>query len=294
MTPKITILTPLYNRENYIERLYYCLCAQTVKDFQWLIIDDGSENPSHSIFEEYKSFADFDIEYIYKENGGKHTALNYSHPYIKGDWVLILDSDDLLCHDAVESALTAINKYESHPEIGVISFQKGTDRHTSPVKFDDGEIVSDHIEYRINGKRLGDCCEIVRSSALREYPFPVYTGERYLSETHLWMSSADKYKTVYIPKIIYIYEYLEGGLTKEGRSFWRTCPKGCMHSQIIGLNPRCSFVFRAKKALLVHYYGRILKMKTKDICRDSGYPRFVGLFTLPGLLLYHIWERKYK
>lgn len=294
MTPSITILTPLYNRKQYIERLYYSLCAQTRKDFQWLIIDDGSEENTSAIFEEYSKYAEFMIEYHYKENGGKHTALNYSHPYIKYDWVLILDSDDILTNDAVETAVSYIEKYNDNGEIGIISFQRGTDRETPFVQFEKEELISDHISYRINKKKDGDCCEVLRTSVLREFAFPVFVGERYINESHLWIGSADKYKSVYVPKVIYICEYVEGGLTKSGRSFWRTCPKGGMHSQIVGLNKRCSLTYRIKRALLLHYYGRILKMKAEDICRDSGHPFFTGLFTIPGYFLYLYWEKKYK
>ncbi len=294
MSPCITILTPLYNRQQFIERIYYSLCAQTRKDFQWLVIDDGSSESSEHIFDEYKKYADFQIEYHYKENGGKHTALNYSHPYIKADWVLILDSDDILTCNAVETAANYIEKYKESDNLGVISFQRGTDTESPFVDFGKEETVSDYIEFRINGKRPGDCCEVIRKSVLCEFPFPVFTGEKYMNESHLWIGSADKYKTAYIPKVIYICAYLEGGLTKSGRSFWRTCPLGGMHSQIVGLNRRCSFTYRAKRALLLHYYGRLLNMKVKDICRDSGYPSFVRLFTIPGFILYKRWEKKYN
>lgn len=294
MNPCLTILTPLYNRPQYIERLYYCLCAQTNKNFQWLIIDDGSDENSSEIFSEYSKYAEFSIDYHYKENGGKHTALNYSHQFIKADWVLILDSDDLLTCDAVQTVASYIERYSEDVSIGVISFQRGHDKETPFVKFEDRDVVSDYIEYRINKGRDGDCCEVIRTDVLREFPFPVYIGEKYMNESHLWVGSADKYKTAYIPKIIYICEYMEGGLTKSGRSFWRTCPMGGMHSQIVGLNKRCSLKYRIKRAMLLHYYGRILKMKIKDICRDSGHPFFVWLFSFPGFLLYLYWEKKYK
>ncbi|MBQ4066824.1 MAG: glycosyltransferase family 2 protein [Clostridia bacterium] len=294
MKPCLTILTPLYNRSEFIERLYYCLCAQSRKDFQWLIIDDGSTDRCDDKINEYLEYSEFPIDYVYKENGGKHTALNYSHPYIKADWVLILDSDDMLTGDAVESAASYIEKYGETADIGVISFQRGHSISDPLVKYEDKVVVSDHIEYRINKNRPGDSCEVVRADVLREFAFPVYVGERFMNESHLWIGSADKYKTVYVPKVIYICEYIEEGLTRSGRYMWRTCPMGGMHSQIVGLNKRCSFIYRAKRAILLHYYGRLLNMKVKDICRDSGYPAFVRLFTIPGYFLYRIWEKKYN
>jgi len=292
--PCITVLTPLYNRAEFIDTLYRSLASQTRKDFQWLIIDDGSTESSEEKLRAFAESSEFPIDYYYKENGGKHTALNFSHPYIRSDWVLILDSDDTLTEDAVAVAAEYIEKYSDNKDIGVISFQRGTDKASPLVEFDAVETVSDYIEYRINQNRPGDCCEVVRSSVLKEFPFPVFPGERYLSEVPLWVGSADKYKTAFIPRVIYICEYRDEGLTLAGRSMWRKCPQGCFHNQILGLNKRCSFKYRVKRALLVHYYGRVMKMKNKDICKRSGYPAFVRAFTLPGMLLYHYWERKYK
>lgn len=294
MKPCITILTPLYNRPEFIDRLYYSLCSQTRKDFQWLIIDDGSEKRSDDKFNDFKAYAEFDVEYHYKENGGKHTALNYSHSHIKADWVLILDSDDILTSDAVETVCNYIEKYSDNEEIGILSFQRGSDTEHPFVKFDTEETISDHITYRINADRPGDCCEVVKATVLREFAFPVYAGEKYMNESHLWIGSADKYKTVYIPKVIYICEYIDEGLTKSGRAFWRKNPKGCMHSQIVGLNKRCSLKYKIKRALLIHYYGRVMGMKNKDICRDSEHPFFVWIFTIPGVILFSRWEKKYK
>ena len=294
MKYSLTILTPLYNRKEYLPRLYECLSAQNRADIQWLVIDDGSSDRSDTEFSTFAKQADFLIEYYYKPNGGKHTALNFSHPYIKSDWVLILDSDDTLTPDAVDTVTEYISKNELNNKLGIISFQKGTDVNTPRVPFPKEEVLSDHIEFRINAGRDGDCCEVVRTSVLLELPFPEFDGERYMNESHLWIGSADKYKTLYVSKIIYLYEYMDGGLTKSGRSFWRTCPLGGIHSQIVGLNPRCSLKYRIKRAILIHYYGRIAKKKNKEICNESGHKFFVWLFTIPGVILYFLWERKYK
>ncbi len=287
----LTVLTPIYNRREFIPTLMKSLLSQTNKNFQWLIIDDGSD--SGPLHEGDLSDDSLTIDYYYKENGGKHTALNFSHPYIKGDWVLILDSDDRLTADAVETAYGYIEKYGSNKDIGTISLQKGY-KESEPLVHFDKETVSDHIEYRINSGRDGDCCEIIRTDVLKEYPFPVFEGEKYMSESHLWIGSADKYKTAYIPKVIYLCEYREDGLTKQGRAFWRKSPKGCMHCHIVGLNKRCSLKFRIKRALLIHYYGRVQGLKNKEICKTSGHSAFLRLFTVPGFLLYKYWERKLK
>ena len=70
----ITVLTPAYNRGKLLEKLYKSLCAQDCKDFEWLIVDDGSTDDTSERVEQMTQTADFPIFYHKKENGGKHTA----------------------------------------------------------------------------------------------------------------------------------------------------------------------------------------------------------------------------
>jgi len=85
----ITVLTPTYNRGGALSDLYKSLQKQTIKDFEWLLVDDGSTDNTRSIVEEMKQTADFPIRYIYKENGGKHTALNVGVQQIISELTLI-------------------------------------------------------------------------------------------------------------------------------------------------------------------------------------------------------------
>lgn len=294
MSYSLTVLTPLYNRPEFIDKLYESLSAQTLKDFQWLVIDDGSRESAEVKFRELSENAPFCIEYHYKENGGKHTALNYSHQYIKSDFVLILDSDDTLTPDAVETVKKYTDKYCDNKDIGVISFQRGTDAEHPLVDYSKDEEISDHITYRLNGNRPGDSCEVIRTDVLKEYPFPVFPGERFLVETHLWVSTAEKYKTVYVKKVIYLNDYQEGGLTDSGHGMRRKCPLGGMYSQRLELDGRFNLKIRIKRAILITYYGKLAGKSAGEILKYSGHPVLVGLFILPANLLYFIENRKYK
>lgn len=289
--PQLTVLTPLYNRSEFIDRMYRSLLSQTLTDFQWLVIDDGSRDDSEEVFRRLGETAPFMIEYHRKENGGKHTALNYSHPYIKSDFVLILDSDDTLSPDCVETVCSYIERYRNDPEIGVLSFQRGTDKEHPLVAYSENEVVSDHIRYRIKENRPGDSCEVVRTSVLLEYPFPVFPGERFLVESHLWIESGKKYKTVYIPRVVYINDYQEGGLTDSGHAMRRTCPLGGMYTQRLELDPVFPLKLRIKRGILISYYGRLAKKKTGEILKYSGHPVFVALL-LPVSYLISFYENR--
>lgn len=294
---KVTIITPAYNRAEYLVRLYKSLVRQTDKTFQWLIVDDGSSDNTEQIVNNFKEHG-FRLDYVRKQNGGKHTALNYSHKFIKGELSCIVDSDDLLTEDAIESIKTAWNKYSGQKRIGVICFLRG-DVNKNPINnhFPDKPIISNHIDFRVNGERNGDCCEVIKSDILKEFPFPEYKGEKFLGESYLWNNAGYKYDTVYINKVIYICDYLEGGLTKSGRKLRLMCPYGGMAD--------CNSYFRtvrkrkvkhkilAKEAILFVCYGKCAGFSRKEIEEHCIRKDLIKRYYLAGVLLYEYWKNKY-
>ena len=92
----VTILTPAYNRCSELENLYRSLCGQTQQCFDWLIVDDGSRDQTRETVQAWIQEAPFSIRYLYKENGGKHTALNLGISKIIAPLTFIVDSDDTL------------------------------------------------------------------------------------------------------------------------------------------------------------------------------------------------------
>ena len=97
----ITILTPTYNREKTLQRVYESLLAQTNKDFEWVIVDDGSTDNTKALIESFIAEDKISIKFFFKTNGGKHTALNVGTQAAKGELLLVLDSDDYLLDNAI-------------------------------------------------------------------------------------------------------------------------------------------------------------------------------------------------
>lgn len=97
----VTILTPSYNRAHTLNRLYESLEKQSKKDFEWLIVDDGSTDGTRDLVDKIKKDATITIKYIYKNNGGKHTAINEGVKIIETPLTFIVDSDDYLTEDAI-------------------------------------------------------------------------------------------------------------------------------------------------------------------------------------------------
>ena len=296
----LTILTPTYNRKHTIMKLYDSLKKQSVKNFQWLVIDDGSVDETKSYFQEIGTDNEIEVEYYYKKNGGKHTALNYAHPYIKGALVCIVDSDDWLLDNAVEQILKNWEEYKNKPNICGMTFLRGYDKNNSFTKNNKSKtpVISNHIDYRVNAERKGDYFEIIRSDIFKEFKFLEFENEKFLGESYLWNQIGFIYDTVYINEILYICEYLEGGLTKSGRKLRISCPNGGMaDSKTYFLrknNRKVKLKILIKEAWLFICYGKFAGLKAKDIIKKSEKKFLIISNFLFGYLLYRYWKSKFS
>ena len=99
----LTVFTPAYNRAYSIHLCYESLLRQTSKDFVWLVVDDGSSDETAQLISEWqKRDNGFEIKYVYKQNGGMHTAHNTAYENIDTELNVCIDSDDYMTDDAVE------------------------------------------------------------------------------------------------------------------------------------------------------------------------------------------------
>lgn len=290
----LTILTPTYNRREYLPRLYESLRAQTNQNFQWLVIDDGSIDDTGVWFASLPQ-TKFVKEYHRKENGGKHTALNFSHSYISGELVLIADSDDWLTEDAVDTILSDWEKYRENLSICGMTYLRG-ETPEKPLKGiifpQDGEL-SDNITRKANAKANCDSAEVVRTAVLTEFSFPEHEGERFLGEAYLWNQAGYKYKTVFRNQVIYITEYLEEGLTRCGRKLRIQCPLGGMENSKTFFDKRVCLKMRIKNTWLYVCYGRFAGWRFRRIVKESGQTVMTCCNYLLGVMLYWHWRRKY-
>lgn len=292
---KLTILTPTYNRASYLPKLISSLQAQTVKDFDWLIIDDGSADDTQSYIENLSGI-DFPISYYKKENGGKHTALNYAHKYIKGEYVLILDSDDYLVNNAVETIIEDWEKYEKIVSIGMLSYEKchSDGRRVSEQASTDDYYIGNNISHIVNKSIGGDRCEVVRTKIFKEYIFPSFPNEKFVGEGWLWNNIALKYDTVYRNEAVYICEYLENGLTKNGIKNRMKSPFGMMEYCKSYFTKEVCWKVQFKEMLLYCVYGLNSSLSIRDLIVKSD-RRILMILILPlGYVLYLYWRVIYK
>lgn len=289
----VTVLTPTYNRCNTLPTLYESLCNQSHKNFQWLIVDDGSVDKTKEYINSL-SGVPFDLQYVKKENGGKHTALNYSHPYIKGEVVVIVDSDDYLIPEAIQIIEDDWKKYRDVDTICGLSYLKGKeDGSYLSKKSEQDYYIDNDIRYRINNSITGDRCEVIRTDLLREYPFPEFKDERFMSEGWLWHSVALNYDTVYRNEVLYICEYLEDGLSKAGRKLRMECPYGMMENCKVFLKSEANIKIQIKQMWLFWVYGLCARLKFKQIVQESEKGWGMILNAPFGIAIYLFWRARY-
>src|SRR5260370_21551906 len=97
-----TVFTPTYNRASTLPRVYESLKAQTFRDFEWLIVDDGSADNTREVVEKWQGEAAFPVRYIYQRNQGKPAAYNRAVQEARGELFLFIDSDDACFPQALE------------------------------------------------------------------------------------------------------------------------------------------------------------------------------------------------
>lgn len=290
--PLVSVVTPVYNRAKLLKLCWESLAAQTDKDFEWIVVDDGSTDGSAETIKKLPDTG-FPVILVEKENGGKHTALNASHPYVSGQYVLILDSDDRLVETAIEQIREGWEKFCQREEIGIVTFLKGRTVDDPSCKAEDEGIPVDIMRYQRTCFHSSDCCEVIRSELFLKYPFPVFEGERFISEGPLWNRVSFTHKCVYINRVIYLAEYLEGGLTRSGRALRIRNPKGGMFMANLNMNRKNFLKRRIKYGLLYTAYGFFAKAGIQEMIRQND-SKLLTVLCLPGgWLLYRYWKRKY-
>lgn len=235
-----TVFTPTYNRRHTIDRVYESLKAQTFRDFEWLIVDDGSTDNTYDLVKQWQTEAEVEIRYFYQENRGKHVAYNKAAQEAKGRFLVNLDSDDACIPEALERFhyhWNTIPKHEQDNFSGIDCLCQ--DQHgkllgdlyaSSPIDSNYSEM---HYRHKITGEKWG----FQRTVLLQEFPFPEPSTEMPLShipENVVWSKLTQRYRARYVNECLRIY-YVDSGTTQITKSSWAA-------KNPVGLNLMCKSI----------------------------------------------------
>ena len=224
----LTIFTPAYNRTATLPRLYESLLGQSCLDFEWLIIDDGSTDHTPAQAARFTGEGKFPVRYLRKENGGKHTACNLALKEARGNWFLCVDSDDLLVPGAVEYLMAAMDGLPKNT--GIAAYK--TDLS--------GKLLSDPFPAGLTTEKLhrlslvhGCCGEFTLAfptAFARQFPFPVFPGERFISESVVYDRMDEAGQMYLLPRTITLCEYQPDGLSHNISALMKANPNGfCLY-----------------------------------------------------------------
>lgn len=213
-----TIFIPTYNRARLLPRALASVTAQTFRDFEVVIVDDGSTDGTAAVVDAWRLTVDFPVTYHRQDNQGKHAAHNAGVALARGSLFVNLDSDDRLMPDALAILL---RHWESIPQAerglfagaeGLIAINgKVNDKDRFPAPQLDSDYLTMHYRLGVGGDKKN----AIRTEVLREFPFPVFAGERHVRPSLVWKRIAHRYRFRYVNEIIQDCEYQADGLSSD-------------------------------------------------------------------------------
>lgn len=287
----LTIFTPAYNRAHTLHRTYQSLLEQDCKDFIWLIVDDGSTDNTAELVKEFQTKDNgFEIRYIYKSNGGMHTAHNTAYEIIDTELNTCIDSDDMLAKGAVRIILDKWDKVKNLGYAGII----GLDADMSNGKVIGDTFPDDMAETTLVGfyatGRTGDKKLVYRTDVINQYPpYPVFEGEKYVSLAYKYRLIDQDYKLAVVNEILCNVEYQSDGSSNSMLKQYIRNPKGFAFWRKI-----CMQYPQSKKRLFIdciHYVSSSIIGKNKSFLKES--PRkFLTAIAIPFGVGFTIFVRK--
>lgn len=217
MIKALTVFTPTYNREQTLPRTFESLTRQVGEVFdqmEWLVVDDGSTDGTEKMVRGWmEAPLPFELRYIKQANGGKHTAFNRAVKEAKGAYFFTVDSDDWLPKDAISTVLGLLPELSKQPALaGIIALKSFGSGELIGRAFPENYPDSSAYELAVAGHG-GERTLIFKTEVLRQYPFPVIEGEKFIGECVVYDRIDRQYKYRVCNKPLTVCEYQPDGLT---------------------------------------------------------------------------------
>ncbi len=267
---KISICIPTYNRAKYIERLLNNIIDQKFHGLEVVIVNDGSKDNTSEIVSSYES--NLRLNYFFQENQGRAVALKKAIELANGEYIIIMDDEDLFVENAFSTIIKNIEQLKilinnSDKEIAGFVFLC-EDVHGKLIgnKFPNSFFVTNMVSINADNKIIGDKKQIIKTEYLKKVLYDVYPNERRMPTYILWSRLSKDYNVVFINEIVVIKEYLLEGLTKNIDKIRIKSPMSSklIYKELIELNSDIykSRLYRIKNAVNFHRYNFHSNVKT--------------------------------
>jgi glycosyltransferase involved in cell wall biosynthesis len=287
---RFTVFTPTYNRRHLLSRVIGSLENQTLRDFEWIVVDDGSSDGTAAFLKQYAAVAPFRMRVLLSEqNCGKHVAWNRAVSEAQGDLFVIADSDDGFVPESLQilwNTWIGIPEQERQNFSGVTVLCKDSESgavvgDSFPESPFDSDQLRLHFRERIHGEKWG----CVRTDLLRQIPFPELPGSHF-SENYIWFGLARQYRIRCVNQALRVFydDHRSDRLTRERRA---SIPAARFEAGYawcsIHLNQNLDYLWQAPRELImtITYLarsGRILRRPAGETCAKLGNFLLRGLF----------------
>lgn len=287
-----TICTATYNRAYTLYRVYESLKAQTYREFEWLVIDDGSTDNTGELVGQWQKEAEFPIRYIRQENKGKHGAWNRGVREAKGELFLLLDSDDACFPNALGRFK---HHWDSIPEnqrdkfSGVAALCINQQGKLVGNEFPFDVFDSNSFEIRTKHQVFGEKWGFNRTEVMKRFPFPEISGEKYMISSMVWNRISLSYKTRFVnEKLRIYYQGMTDSITKSSVKLRAKNPKGARlyYQEYTKLN--ISLKWKVKNLINYVRFSFHAGIAPLQIILESDYKILTTMLLIAGFYFYKI------
>lgn len=280
----LTVFTPAYNRAHTLPRTYQSFCRQTCKDFEWLIVDDGSSDNTRELIEGWIKENYIPIRYIYQENQGMHGAHNTAYRNITTELNTCIDSDDYMPDDAVEKIISFWKEKGSDKYAGIIGLDSDIEGKLIGTTFPQNMVSTTLGNFYARGGR-GDKKLVYRTDVIKKYPeYPIFEGEKYVSLGYKYQLIDQDYELLTLNEVLVNVEYQPDGSSMNMFRQYIRNPKGFSFirktSMLLAPTSKRRFVEA------IHYVADSMLAKNKNFILESP-RRALTICAIPlGILFY--------
>lgn len=193
-------------------KLYESLLVQNNKDFEWLVVDDGSTDDTEILIQKYIKENKIHVRYYRQKNQGKHIAINWALNLAEGEYLITVDSDDYISSNCINICNSLAEKIDHKPNFAGFTFIRFSDKKPyDPAKYGNKEWTKPNSyqwEFR------GEMTFIYKTNIAKQYPFPIYKNEKFCLETVHHISIQKKYSILFTDNILAHGDYLKDGLSQ--------------------------------------------------------------------------------
>lgn len=215
--PRVSVITPTYNRADFLGEAIDSMLAQTFDDFEMIIVDDGSTDGTRALVEQYSD--DPRIRCFFQENQGQSVARNLGIGKSTGEFICFLDSDNVWLPERLERSLAA---FEGDPSADIVYADNITiDEHGREI----GRDAMPRYSGRITHQLLKDNFVSINTTMIRRHCLEAMGGfspdDRLAEDYSLWLRLSTRYAFRYVPEFWSKYRVMDDQISSDkDKRFW--------------------------------------------------------------------------